>query len=313
MSFEDRLRDGFQKASASMPEVRVPWESTITKAHRARTRRTALMAVAALLVTGGVAWTAVTLDGGPSTGQEISPAGPSESAPPEEEASAANEELDRAVRSRVLDWVKAVSLGDARTAWSWLAPASRNYFGGYPQFEDMLPTLQEGWGAWYGGVEGEPETDTRVMVSGGLEAGGVVTVYGQVTREGTTSFDANAMPFRSTDGEVLMDPFSSKIEIAPIQPAFNDEYPAGDLPDAFEAEVPSDVSQVNFYVDGEEASGRDATLTKMPENADGQPPNSVASSPAPDELDPGPHALTVAVIDARGGIAIRIVLFTVIP
>ena len=313
MSFEDRLRDGFQRAAASMPEVPVPWEPTITKAHRARTRRTALMAVAALLVTGGVAWSAIAFDRGASTGQDISPAGPGEGAPSEEEGSVNNDELERAVRSRVLDWVKAVSLGDARTAWSWMAPASRNYFGGYPQFEEMMPTLQEGWGAWYDGVEGEPNTDTRVMVSGGLEAGGVVTVYGQVTREGTTSFDANATPFRSTDGEVLVDPFSSKIEITPIEPAFNDEYMASELPEAFEAEVPSDVSQVNFYVDGEEPSGRDATLTEMPENPDGQPPNSVASSPAPDELEPGPHALTVAAIDGRGGIAIRIVLFTVLP
>lgn len=320
MSFERRLGDMFASAERGMPEASVDWNATVEAAHRGRMLRTGLVAAAVVLVVGGGVWfVSGSLTEDPVRAPDLLPAvspsaEPSTELPtPDTSPSQPSEEGSDAsiVRPRALDWVKAIALGDAETAWSWLAPQSQGYFDNdVSKFEELMPTLQEGWGAWYDGVEDAPQTDTRVMVSGGTEASGVITLYGDITREGSSGFDANALPFRLSDGEVLVDPFSSKIEIVPLQElaSRNPRFAHDVLPLTFLAEVPPDVGQVNFFVAGDAGEVVDAAL--QPKEKEGsQPPNLVARSEYGELLVRGTYALTIAATDATGGIATRTVIF----
>lgn len=315
MNFERRLSEIFASADHGMPEASVDWNATIEAARKGRLLRMGLVAAAVMLGVGGGVWfIAGSLDDDPVRVPDLLPAvSPSDEPSPRTSPSRPVEEGSDAsiVRRRVLDWVKAVALGDAETAWSWLAPQSRSYFAGdISKFEELMPQLQEGWGAWYDGVQEAPQTDTRVMVSGGTEDGGVITLYGDITREGSSGFDANAMPFRIAAGEALVDPFSSKIEITSLEELASPSprFASDVLPYRFSAEVPPDVGQVNFFVAGEAGEVVDATLQpKEPE--DTQPPNLVARSEYEELLPRGTYALTIAAIDASGGIAARTVVF----
>ncbi len=52
MNFEDRLREHFRRADASVPGERIDWSTTITKARRSRMRFAALTAAAAVSILG---------------------------------------------------------------------------------------------------------------------------------------------------------------------------------------------------------------------------------------------------------------------
>ena len=314
MNFERRLGELFTSADQGMPDASVDWHSTVEAARKGRILRTALVAAAFVLVIGGGAWFingSLTED--PVRVPDLAPAvSPSDEPSSDASPSQPIEEGSDAsiVRQRALDWVKAIAVGDAETAWSWLAPQSRRFFDDdIHNFQDLMPTLQEGWGAWYGGVEEAPQTDTRVMVSGGTEAGGVITLYGNITREGSSGFDANAMPFRISAGEALVDPFSSKIEITPLEglSSPSPRFASDVLPYIFLAEVPPDAAQVNFFVAGDAGEVVDASLQPT-EVQDTQPPNLVARSEYEELLVRGTYALTIAAIDANGGIAARTVV-----
>ena len=90
MSFEDRLKEQFRRADASMPGERIDWSTTITTARRSRMRFAAFVTVAAVSVFGIGAYALVTVNEDPSTG----PIGPATSSgsdtepQPEETASA---------------------------------------------------------------------------------------------------------------------------------------------------------------------------------------------------------------------------------
>ncbi|HJR46291.1 MAG TPA: hypothetical protein VJ927_11880 [Actinomycetota bacterium] len=314
MNLERRLQEFFASADRGMPRSVVDWDETIADARRGRVVRVALVAAAAILIAGGAAWYVNgSLAADPIRTPDLAPANSPDEAPsPNTSPTSAEAGSDAGiVRPRMLDWVKAISLGDTATAWSGLAPRSKSYFDNdISKFELLMPALQEGWGTWYDGVEGEPQTDTRVMVSAGTEAGGVITLYGEITREGGTSFQANAVPFRITDGEALLDPFSSKIEIMPLQSlaSRNPRFPSDVLPYSFLAEVPPDIAQVNFFVAGDEGEVEDASL-QTKESEDTQPPNLVARAEYDALLVRGTYALTIAAIDANGGIATRTLTF----
>ena len=320
MNLERRLSEMFASADHGMPNASVDWNATVEAARKGRILRAGLVTAAVVLVVGGGAWFVKgSLSEDPLRAPDLLPAvSPSDDPPrrlptPHTSPSQPIEEGSDAsiVRQRALDWVKAIAVGDAETAWSWLAPQSRAYFDDdIANFQELMPTLQEGWGAWYDGVDEAPQNDTRVMVSGGTEASGVITLYGDITREGSSGFDANAMPFRITAGEALVDPFSSRIEIIPLQELAspNPRFPSDVLPQTFLAEVPPDVGQVNFFVAGDAGEVVDADLQRK-ESKGTQPPNLVARSEYEGLLPRGTYALTIAAVDANGGIATRTVVF----
>lgn len=303
MSFEDRLRDSFQKASRSMPDVPVPWELTITRARRARTRRTLSLAAAAVVGASGIAWAATTL--GASTERALPPAQPIEEASPTPERTAErDDEMSRAVRTRVLDWVKALALGDAETAWSFMSPRSQAHFDNdLATFQSEMSALSEGFGSWYA-ADPPPETTLRVLASSGDGIAGIVEIHGIVTKEGTEELGHDALPVRIVEGEVLVEPFSSTVELRPKEPSYNESYPADELPALFRVTGEGEIQQANFFYDGMEPDMGHSI-------SEGRGKTFEANSSAPHGIEPGPHFSTVAVVDDTGGIAVLVVAFFV--
>ena len=76
MSFEDKLREQFRRADASIPGERIDWSTTITKARRNRMKFAAFTTVAALSVLGIGAYAVVALNQDPAAGP-ITPRGSS--------------------------------------------------------------------------------------------------------------------------------------------------------------------------------------------------------------------------------------------
>jgi hypothetical protein len=314
MSFDHRLREHFLSAERGIPQTSIDWEETISRGKRERMYRMTMVAAAAILFIGGGAWSArglFTSDPAPLP----APAATITDDPTPEESPSRNIEQGSdasLVRGRVLDWVKALSIGDAQGAWSMMSFPSREYYGGSVEaFErDFLPELAEGWGSWYE-ADQVPETDVHTQVSSGDGSVGVVTVYGEVRKEGTRAYDADSVAFRIIDGEAFIEPYSSKVEIGQIEPTFEEQYVLGSLPSEFRAEVPSDLTQVNFYLQGVPSDGRSATIEEM-EQEGSQPPNSIASSPVPEGLEPGSHFLTISAVDGNGELSITVVPFGIV-
>ncbi|MEA2451952.1 MAG: hypothetical protein QOG04_662 [Actinomycetota bacterium] len=84
MSFEDRLRDQFRRADASVPGDRLDWNTTIMKARRQRMKFAALTAVAAVSVLGIAAYAVINMND-----QQPKPIAPASSATPAEESPSA--------------------------------------------------------------------------------------------------------------------------------------------------------------------------------------------------------------------------------
>jgi ketosteroid isomerase-like protein len=315
MSFDDRLRQQFLSAERGMPPASIDWNETISRGKRERVYRNALVAAAAVLVVGGGAWSAqavLSRPPSPGPGPAASPGDDRTLPTPHTSPSSTGEEgVDTSgVSARVNEWIKAINLGDAEIAWAAMTDEAHRYFVDFDTFKtEGMPTLAEGFGAWYSASQ-QPKIDVRVLASGGSEAAGVATIYGRVTKEGTQQLAADALPFRIVSGEIQLDPGSSKVELTPLEPGFDESYRSGQLPAIFEAEVPSDLLQVNFILVGGDPAIVDAQLETM-QKVDSQPPNSIASSPFPETLEPGPHFLTIAAIDASGDIAVRTVVFRV--
>lgn len=308
MSFEDRLRDSFHSAGRSIPEDEVPWEPTITRARRARARRLAVVTAAAVLIVGGGAWSAATLLPEPAE-DPIPPAPPSEtqspdleSPGPEETQTSEDEELSSAVRARVMDWVKALSLGDAETAWSFMSARTHAHYGNdIENFKGDMSGFSEGFGAWY--AEFPPETTFRVLVSSGDGIAGIVEIHGPVQKEGNDELGHDAVPVRVVDGEVFVEPFSSEVELSPVEPSLHESYAAGQIPAEFAIRFEDPLEQVNFFHESSEDT-TDAEIVPGPRG-------SRAHSPAPHDLSPGPKFLTVAGVDIEGGIAVLVVPYFV--
>jgi hypothetical protein len=312
MSFDDRLREQLSSADRGMPRSALNWNETISRAKRQRLYRAAMVAAASVLLVGGGAVAARGFFATQPVPVPLPASTSGDHPTPQESPTEETEEgVDPSiVRGRVLDWVKALSLGDPEGAWAMMSQVSQEYYGSVEAFErDFLPELSKLWGRWYSSGQ-PPETDTRVLMSGGGDALGVVTLNGQVTNEGT--FDGDAVAFRIIAGEAFIEPYSSKIEITPIEPGFNEDYASGNVPAQFEAEVPSDVTQVSFFVFGLPSDGEIATVTQKKQKGS-QPPNSIASSPVPEDIDTGPHFLTIAALDANGEVAVEVVFFLILP
>jgi len=308
MSLDHRLRQQFLDAERQMPHSSVDWATTIARGKRERMYRTALVAAAAVLFIGGGALSAQgLLESNPAP--LPAPAGTltEQPTPQESPTGDVSEGIDPTLaRQSLLDWVKALSLGDAPAAWDLMSQPSKEYYGSLSSFKtDAMPELTEGWGAWHSGAS-SPQTDVRVLASSGDGAIGVITIYGEVTKEGITEYAANSVAFRISGDVALIEPYSSKIEIQPIEPSFNEEYTDSTLPEEFRAEVPSDVVQVNFFVEGIEHDGRLANIEEK-EQKGSQPPNSIASAQVPDGIPSGPHFVTIAAVDVNGEVAVEIV------
>ena len=309
MSFDHRLRQQFVNAERQMPHASVDWATTIARGKRERMYRMALVAAAAVFLVGGGALSARSLmedDPAPLPG----PAGTVDGQPTPQETptEGISEGADPSVAGpRVLEWAKALSEDNAGAAWDMMSPASKEYYGSLKSFEDNMGEFVEGWAAWHSSAE-SPQTDVRVLASSGEGSLAVVTVYGVVTKEGMTGYDADSIVVRIAGTVALVEPYSSKIDIQPIEPAFDQAYTSSTLPAEFSAEVPSDVSQVTFYVEGAAHDGALATV-KAKEANGSQPPNSIATAPAPEGISPGRHFVTIAAVDANGEVALQVVPF----
>lgn len=103
------------------------------------------------------------------------------------------------------EWIAALGVGDADTAWDLIDPASQEAFGGRSAFDDSFGGLAEGFGAWASSADvlkytnAVPYTDPTVFL---------VTWVGPVSQEGTTAIRAFAIPVVSdSQGTVKVQPF----------------------------------------------------------------------------------------------------------
>ena len=309
MSFDHRLRQQLLNAERQMPHSSVDWATTIARGKRERMYRMALVAAAAVFLVGGGALSARgLLDSDPAPLPGPASTVDEQPTPRQTPTDGISEGADPSVAGpRVLEWARAIAEDDAAAAWGMMSPASKEYFGSLGAFKADMGEFVEGWAAWHSSAE-SPQTDVRVLASSGEGSLAVVTVYGVVTDEGMTGYDADSIAVRIAGTKALVEPYSSKIEIQPIEPGFDEAYTEATLPAEFSAEVPSDVSQVTFYVEGVAHDGGLATLKK--EEATGsQPPNSIASAPVPDGISAGRHFVTIAVVDMNGEVSLQVVPF----
>jgi hypothetical protein len=197
-----------------------------------------------------------------------------------------------------MDWVKALSLGDAEAAWSFMSARTHaHYDNDIENFKGDMSAFSEGFGAWY--AEFPPETTFRVLVSSGDGIAGIVEIHGPVQKEGNDELGHDAVPVRIVDGEVFVEPFSSTVELSPREPNLHESYPAGKIPALFTVAFKDPLEQVNFFHETSEGT-TDAEI--IPGYA-----GFTARSPAPHDLSPGPKFLTVTGIDSDGGIAVLVV------
>lgn len=307
MSFEDRLRQQFENAQRQMPTSSVDWATTIARAKKERIYRTALLAAAVVLVAGGGILSAQGLLDS-DTPSLPAPAGTLEQAPTPQETSTESATEATLAGERVLEWVRTLSEDNPAAAWAMMSAPAKDYFGSLESFKkDFMQAYVEGWASWHSATS--RQVDTHVLVSSGDGALAVVTVYGEVTKEGPPSYEADSVAVRISGGQALVEPYSSKLEIQPIEPEFQETYTTSSLPEEFTAEVPSDVAQVNFFVEGGQHDGRLASVDQM-ERQGSQPPNSIASVAVPEGLAPGPHFLTVAAVDQNGEVSVEVIPFT---
>ena len=307
MSFEDRLRHQFDSAQRQMPASSVDWATTIARGKKERMYRTALAAAAVVLFVGAGALSA----GGlleSDTPPLPAPGGTAEQDPSPQETPTGPATEATLAGERVLEWIRALAEDDAAAAWDMMSAPAKDYFGTLESFQtDFMSDYVEGWASWH--TADAPQVDTQVLVSSGDGALVVVTVYGEVTKEGLASYEADSVTVRISGGKALVEPYSSKIEVQPIQPGFGESYSPSSMPEEFTVEVPSDVAQVSFFVEGVEHDGRLASLDRK-ERRGSQPPNSIASVPLPEGIPPGPHFLTVAAVDQDGRVAVEVIPFT---
>jgi len=103
------------------------------------------------------------------------------------------------------EWINALGVGDADTAWGLIDPASQEAFGGRAGFDDSFSGLAEGFGAWASSADAlkysnaVPFTDPVTFL---------ITWVGTVSQEGTTAMRAFGIPVATdSQGTVKVQPF----------------------------------------------------------------------------------------------------------
>lgn len=158
MSFEDRLREQFRRADASVPSERIDWSTTITKARRDRMKFAAVIAVAAVSIIGVGAYAVTQLDGGP---ERISVVGPSEApaaSPSTEPSSTPSEEGPRCSSSDLPgDNIALRTDGlPEEVQQTWFSIVQAAFACDYERLEALALQGREGFSYSFGIVDGTP-------------------------------------------------------------------------------------------------------------------------------------------------------------
>lgn len=318
MSFEQQLRDDLRRAGDSVPIEPVSWDQTLGRARRTRRLYVALAgAAAAVMLAAAVAAGSSLLD----RGQALRPVGPSPSPspapPPEREVTSG--EVEPTVRA----WIRAISDGDARKAWSLLTDRARAGIGGYPRFAEMVSNeLADGLGAFARAQQARYATS---LVASPAGVSGVVTVVGVVEQEGTQRENAVTVPFRvlalgrrpEKDRVLIDQSFDGAWGIDSLSPAR--EFAGGNvlrrggrletdiLPASGHANF---LPSVRFHIDGD-ALLIEARRVDRVEDSSGEKVR--ASARLPQSVEPGPHLLTIVAVDERGFTYSKALTFEVSP
>lgn len=213
---------------------------------------------------------ATPIDGLVTTDDGTEPAG--ESTGPQDLAAA-----DDARELAALTWLQAVHDGDTTTAWALTGPVTQDQHEEAPK-GPLFGELEEGVGAFHA-AEGR-----QVEVLGISEDMAVVTVWGQVTREGMTELDAAALPVVRVQDEWKVE---WRAATAPI-----DWEVGGDLGQIVTAVGPP-VAGIHLWVGPDEVDP-DVEL----DDSQGDPRARVSTSMA----DPGVQVVTVAFVGDLPGV-----------
>lgn len=215
MSFDTRLQARMQAAAEQVPGERIVFGEALARAHRARRSYRFAVAVAGTAVVAGLVAAGWALAGAdapkpippadePTPTHTPSPTHTPPPVPPEEAEydDGFPNNFDSGPLERALDdFLAAAAESDAAAMWNLMSDEARARFGDFDAFEEFAVEVNaETLGAWASatrtgmGFEGiELPTD---------EAGILVTVFGEVTQEGTTRPSQLIMPMRlSGSGE----------------------------------------------------------------------------------------------------------------
>ena len=208
MNFEDKLRDELHQTAAAVPGGSIDFNEVLGRGHRARRRGIALMAAAAAVVVAiAVGGGAVLLsDDGPGP-RPIPPAEtptlqetPPVETPPEEEEETEGVSFED-VEPTVQAWLQAIQDGDEDAVWAAMTPEAQAEIG-REQFDELMASpLPEGMGAF----ADASDFHYVVVASAGNEASVVAVVSGDVEREGSREYAAQAFPVRIRAGDALID------------------------------------------------------------------------------------------------------------
>jgi hypothetical protein len=287
MNFEERLREELHEASGALPAVGPDLDKTIDRGRRLR-RRTLLVTGAAAIVVGAAVVGGVALLSGDKTTAPLPPADtPTEQASPPD-TTPTLDQVEPVLRA----WLSAIQAGDEDGAWALMTSEAQAEVGREAFDEMMASALPEGLGAF---ADATDVSHVVVSMDGGI-FDVVAVVSGDVTREGTTEFDAMAIPMQVRDGETLVnDPFIGRdryydrvaifasVSAGPFSFHAGDELIVefGDSEDATDVFIAVDEDDRPLPSSFDLASGRAAgTLDR--------------------DLEKGPHVATVIVVHRSG-------------
>ena len=199
MSFETRLQARMQAAAEQVPGERIVFGDALARAHRARRIHRFAVAVAGTAVAAGLVaagWALVGADGPKPLPPVQTPSPTPSPTPSAEYDDGLPDDIDFGPLTRALDdFLAAAADSDAAAMWDLMSDEARARFGDFAAFEEFAVEVNaETLGAWasanrigmgFEGIELPAE-----------ETGILVTVFGEVTQEGSTQNSQLVMPMR---------------------------------------------------------------------------------------------------------------------
>jgi hypothetical protein len=201
MSFETRLQARMQAAAEQIPGERIVFGEALARAHRARRSYRFAVAVAGTAVVAGLVAAGWALAGaeGPKPLPPVVEQTPTPTptpTPSEEYDDGLPDDIDFGPLTRAVDdFLAAAAESDAAAMWDLMSDEARARFGDFAAFEEFAVEVNaETLGAW--ASANRTGMDFEGIELPGDDTGILVTMFGEVTQEGSTRASHLVTPVR---------------------------------------------------------------------------------------------------------------------
>jgi hypothetical protein len=318
MSFETRLQARLQAAAEQVPGERIVFGDALARAHRARRIHRFAVAVAGTAVVAGLVAAGWALAGaeGPKPLPPVDEQTPTPTptpTPSEEYDDGLPDDIDFApLTAAVDDFLAAAADSDAAAMWDLMSDEARARFDDFAAFEEFAVEVNaETLGAWASATRSGMGFEGIELPT--VETGILVTVYGEVTQEGSTRNSQLVMPMRlsgsGNDATVAIDAFTQEQfevtatvdgDISSVDPLRVTRLPSDAAYEARAAGVAS-AARINLVLEFDEPAMPVApAVTELEVTPDG----SIARWQTEGAL-PGNYALVVAFVAEDGAIEVQ--------